>query len=62
MDMRVSSKLKDKVTFLLNNKNQHLKKQADKIIIIGPEELQSGTFKVKNSGQPDMQEISRYDL
>lgn len=48
--MRENLKLKDKISYLMNNQNETLKQRAQKIIIIGAKEIDENIMTIKIDG------------
>ena len=48
--MRENLKLKDKISYLMNNQNETLKQRDQKIIIIGAKEIDENIMTIKIDG------------
>lgn len=55
-------KLKDKISYIMNNQNNFLKERAPKTIVVGVQELQDGVVTVKVDGHPENQIVKMSDL
>ena len=62
LDLRENLKLKDKISYIMNNQNTFLKERSNKTIVVGVQELQEGFVTVKIDGQPENQIVKMCDL
>lgn len=62
MDLRDNLKLKDKLSYVMNNQNTFLKERASKTIVVGVDEIQQGYVTVKVDGATENYKVSMSEL